>query len=82
MIKTNIKMKVTPEQSVKVQEICFNEGFSWHNSDRYIYARYLFIHGGIWIIQKSDSKHYYEAHSFKEINPELFIKTNGTCKVF
>jgi hypothetical protein len=82
MIKTNIKMRVTPEQSVKVQEICFNEGCSWYNSDRYIYERYLFIHGGSWIIQKSDSKHYYEAHSFREINPELFIKTNGTCKDF
>ena len=26
MIKTNIKMRVTPEQSAKVQEICFKNG--------------------------------------------------------
>ena len=29
MIKTNIKMRVTPEQSVKVQEICFENGTDW-----------------------------------------------------
>ena len=29
MIKTNIKMRVTPEQSKKVQEICFKKGTSW-----------------------------------------------------
>jgi hypothetical protein len=29
MIKTNIKMRVTPEQSKKVQEICFENGIEW-----------------------------------------------------
>ena len=29
MIKTNIKMRVTPEQSAKVQEICFKNGIDW-----------------------------------------------------
>ena len=29
MIKNNIKMRVTPEQSVKVQEICFKNGINW-----------------------------------------------------
>ena len=29
MIKTNIKMRVTPEQSAKVQEICFENGIDW-----------------------------------------------------
>ena len=28
MIKTNIKMRVTPEQSAKVQEICFENGIT------------------------------------------------------
>ena len=29
MIKRNIKMKVTPEESKQVQEICFANGISW-----------------------------------------------------
>ena len=29
MIKTNIKIKVTPEESEKVQEICFANGIIW-----------------------------------------------------
>ena len=33
MIKTNIKMRVTPEQSAKVQEICFKNGINWGFSD-------------------------------------------------
>lgn len=34
MIKTNIKMRVTPEQSRKVQEICFENGIDWLNVGR------------------------------------------------
>jgi hypothetical protein len=29
MIKTNIKMRVNPEQSKRVQEICFENGIEW-----------------------------------------------------
>lgn len=83
MIKTNIKMRVTPEQNAKVQEICFDKGFKCLNGNRYTYTRYLFLYRDIKIIRQSDnSEHYYEDDSFKEINPELFIRTNGTCKYF
>ena len=44
MIKTNIKMRVTPEQSVKVQEICFNRGFEWVSGEnKAIYINEPFI---------------------------------------
>ena len=29
-MKTNIKMRVTPEQSKSVQEICFENSINWH----------------------------------------------------
>ena len=83
MIKTNIKMRVTPEQSAKVQEICFKNGINWGFSDDIILYEdepYIFI----------DKKKYlswlgeYQSDSFmkteeEEIDPELFIRTNGSC---
>ena len=47
MIK-NIKLKVTPEQSRKVQEICFSKGIFWGSGDtvRYTTAPYLYITAG------------------------------------
>ena len=46
MIKTNIKMRVTPEQSKKVQKICFENGIDWTGREKiikYVDKRYLFI---------------------------------------
>ena len=81
MIKTNIKMRVTPEQSAKVQEICFENGINWKDVDNTIQHTdkpYLFISNN-----KSISYSFYEAvfieDEFKEIDPELFIRTNGSC---
>ena len=48
MIKENYKIKVTPEQSRKVQKICFENGIGWSGSDRYqvqlTNAPHLFIY--------------------------------------
>ena len=46
MIKTNIKMRVTPEQSAKVQKICFKNGIYWDFSEDIIKNEdkpYIFI---------------------------------------
>ena len=48
MIK-NIKLRVTPEQSRKVQEICFSKGILWGETGytvTYTTAPYLYITGG------------------------------------
>ena len=50
MIKRNIKMVVTPEQSKQVQEICFANGMGWSGKDfRLILLdqEYLMIRDGI-----------------------------------
>lgn len=78
-IKTNIKMRVTPEQSRKVQEICFANGISWttgkdldHLNQPYLYiSRY----GELWYLSKSTSMYF----TYKEVSAEFFIRTNGTC---
>lgn len=83
MIKTNIKMRVTPEQSVKVQEICFNRGFEWASGENkaiYINEPFIIISSekDIRWIGKDRESVFIEAKE-EEIDPELFIRTNGSC---
>ena len=71
MIKTNIKMRVAPEQSAKVQEICFNNNIYWSGK----------------IIEKQKKANcflcvgsaLFWGYIGEEIDPELFIRTNGSC---
>ena len=82
-IKTNIKMRVTPEQSKKVQEICFKGGINWGYLDdivRYIEEPYILVDKKKYLSWLGEN----QSDSFigteeEEIDPELFIKTNGTC---
>jgi hypothetical protein len=79
-MKTRIKIKVTPEQSRKVQEIAFANGVYWENGDRsvmnierpYLYIDYSITYGvspdGFQIIDNI------------EVDADLFIRTNGTCE--
>ena len=81
MIKTNIKMRVTPEQSRKVQEICFSNGIYWagENKDKVrIYSNYLYIRGLI-THDTSNNFIYFKEAKEEEIDADFFIKTNGTC---
>ena len=83
MIKRNIKMRVTPEQSEAVQKICFANGifFSVANDKiSYIEAEYLFIeHDKIWYRNYSDHNIGTETEGYTEVDADLFIKTQGTC---
>lgn len=82
-IKTGIKMRVTPEQSKKVQNICIENGIGWGwciegEFVRYINEPYLFIDDIISFMYKGEEEDFLNAEN-EEISAELFIRTNGTC---
>ena len=82
MIKTNIKMRVTPEQSNKVQEICFENGIYWASKNKnkvIVYSNFLYIRGHITHDSLNNSTYFKDAKE-EEIDADLFIKTNGTCE--
>lgn len=82
MIKTNIKMRVTPEQSKKVQEICFENGVLnyGHSNILQDYDRLTISDEMIIGMQKDSLIEYYNRLNCEEIDADLFIKTNGTCE--
>ena len=80
MIKTNIKMRVTPEQSKRVQEICFENGIYWAGENKVrVYSNFLYIRGHITHDSLNNSTYFKDAKE-EEIDADLFIKTNGTCE--
>ena len=79
MIK-NIKLKVTPEQSRKVQEICFSKGISWGatvGTVSYTDASYLYIANGR-SLTYGHYYHFFLTNRREEMDANLFIQTNGT----
>ena len=81
VIKQNIKMRVTPEQSRKIQEICFYNGVFWPGNKNTIQSenqKYLYINDGH--ITFGDTYEYFEKYDAKEVDANLFIRTNGTCE--
>ena len=80
-MKTNIKLRVTPEQSEAVQKICFANGIKWKqtNFNRYTKdVKYIFISPTN--LTKCLPDCYFEAHPYTEVDADLFIQTNGTCE--
>ena len=79
MIKTNIKLRVTPEQSKAVQKICFANGIGWQQelSLKFLASPYLFIHDNF--LSSTHSTRFYNTQKKEEVDPDLFIRTNGTC---
>ena len=79
MIK-NIKLKVTPEQSRKVQEICFSKGIVWGSTGNvvsYTDAPYLYITNGRILTYGHEYK-LYKNDKREEMDANLFIQSNGT----
>ena len=79
MIK-NIKLKVTPEQSRKVQEICFSKGIVWGADGDIVshtYAPYLYITDGRILTYGHDYR-FFLTNRRDEMDANLFIQTNGT----
>ena len=78
MIKTNIKMRVTSEESKQVQEICFANGLGWVDGDfttSLLDKEYLMICD---VITWDDKKRFCELN-LEEVSANLFIKAKGTC---
>lgn len=82
-MKTNIKLRVTPEQSEAVQKICFANCIIWKqtnfNKDTNS-VRYLFINQFDLTKCPLTASSYFEAHSYPEVDADLFIRTKGTCE--
>lgn len=83
-MKTNIKLRVTPEQSEAVQKICFANGINWmdgRNTPMYLNFEYLFIESNrIWGRNVYDHNVGPETEGYTEVDADLFIQTNGTCE--
>ena len=72
MIKNNIKMRVTPEQLIeigKIIPIC----------KRFTEAKYIFIYKDGSISWGRNEYRFDKKETMQEIDPELFIRTNGSC---
>ena len=73
----NIKMLVTPEQSIKVQKICFNLGIFWSmNQNELMETKHkaLFIEDRTLYYSNINFEGY---TNFKTVNADNFIKTKG-----
>ena len=82
MIKTNIKMRVTMEESKQVQEICFANGIGWwNNCEKVEYAEmpYLIVRDKRLYYKDKMQFSEYRGYFEQEVSAELFIRTNGTC---
>ena len=77
-MKTGIKMRVTPEQNVKVQKISSLNG---KHKKEYIIEE-LIEFPCIFIDEYFNRGFVYnfEEYEYEEVDPELFIRTNGTCE--
>ena len=79
-MKTDIKLRVTPEQSKAVQKICFNNKIYWAATGSNFEedtVRYIFI--DIDVMTLTYESDFFHKHEFEEIDADLFIRTNGTC---
>ena len=79
-MKTSIKMRVTPEQNVKVQIIT-----SLNGKHKKEYVIEELIEFPCIFIDKCLNrgfvdKAFFEEYEYEEVDPELFIRTNGTCE--
>ena len=81
-MKTNIKMRVTPEQSRRVQEICFKNNIAWHEVKAFDHLRqpYIYVYENTLGYDCKESSEYFNDHENIEIDADLFIRTNGTCE--
>ena len=74
-------MRVTLEQSRRVQEICFKNNIIWNgelaNNLNFLERPYLFI---LKHLETANSSYDFKSDELEEIDADLFIRTNGTCE--
>ena len=80
-IKIGIKMRVTPEQSRKVQEICFANAIAWLKSIeiKHLDKPFIYINLSKYLGYSDIDDKYFDEDDNEEVSAELFIKTNGYC---
>ena len=78
MIKRNIKMRVTADESKLVQEICFADGVFWITSED-ILQDYEFIFIKDNYLYRFTTSSLFKESSLEEVDASFFIKTQGTC---
>ena len=81
-MQTNIKIRVTPEQSAKIQQICFKNRVFWvtgRSTISFVEEPFLFIGSNI-ALGYATQEDYFKTHHYQEVPAELFIRTNGTCE--
>jgi hypothetical protein len=73
-IRRGIKLKVNPEQSRKVQEICFENGVEWFSgrSIGHLDEPFLFIDKYISFMNEAEGEHFLKNVN-EEVSAELFI---------
>lgn len=72
MIKTNIKMRVNPEQLVKLSKI-------FPICKRFSLAKYIYVYKNNVITWDNDDSRFIDNKDLEEVDADLFIRTNGTC---
>lgn len=80
-VKTNIKLRVNSEQSKKIQEICITYGIFWrsNSTSSSFFSTKPFLYITKDRIQWGTNEDIFLEKELEEINPKLFIRTNGTC---
>ena len=81
-IKTGIKLEVNPEQSEKVQNICFANGIGWRDDEKQLYfpeKTIYYINIRQEYISWNEIDWIYNDSEYEEVDTMLFIRTNGTC---
>ena len=81
-IKRGIKMVVKPEQSRKIQEICFENGieWAWGNYVKHLDKPFLYVNDSHLLgYGEISQEELFYIDKNEEVSAELFIRTNGTC---
>ena len=75
-IRVGIKMRVNPEQSRKIQEICFENGVEWitGRNIEHLDEPFLFIDKYISFMNEAEGEHFLKGKN-EEVSAELFIRT-------
>lgn len=79
-MRRNIKMRVTPATSAKVQKIAFMNNTSWVGGSKEVKLQsvpFLIIIGGTLI--RETNENLYSEFEYDEVDADLFIRTNGHC---
>lgn len=79
-IDKDYKIRVTPEQSEEIQEICFKQGFRWYDSADYVAntnVPFIFIDLLVKDLTHTNDESYFLKEYHTEISAKEFIEKFG-----